>query len=406
MIHSIRKFFSNLGPGAMVAAAFIGPGTLTVCAAAGAEFGYALLWIIPITLLITFFLQDLAVRIALAQGIDLAPAIRESFQHPLIKRSVVLSVVMVIAFGNAAYQSGNISGASLALDSFDLSVKFAVGKITINFIPIVLALMAIPLLYFKENIRLDRLFVGLIFLMSLSFILSLFFISIEFGELLRGLFIPKVPSGSILAILSLVGTTIVPYNFFLHSSTVRRKWNNASGLKMSRFDSAFSLFLGGLVTASILIGLAASKVTTVDNFADLSAGMENAFGSRATYFLAFGMFIAGLSSAVTAPLAAAYVVASAYGQSDESNTFRLTWVSVLLVGAFFAATSQQPIELIRIAQGANAILLPLLLFVLLRIASSAKMGKLKNHLTQNVIGWGIFMVTILLSALVLIRLLT
>ena len=75
-------------------------------------------------------------------------------------------------------------------------------------------------------------------------------------SLLDGLFMPKINSESLLVVLGLIGTTVVPYNLFLHSSLVKEKWNDISKLKTARIESFISIIIGGIVSMAIIIAAA------------------------------------------------------------------------------------------------------------------------------------------------------
>ncbi len=105
----------RIGPGAMVAAAFIGPGTVVTAATAGATSGGALLWAVGFSVIATLVLQDLAARSALATRLDLASLIRTISQAQWWRLPLLGLVVVALGVGNSAYQSGNLTGAGLGI---------------------------------------------------------------------------------------------------------------------------------------------------------------------------------------------------------------------------------------------------------------------------------------------------
>ena len=114
----MRRF----GPGLLVTAAFIGPGSIATASVAGANFGFVLLWALLFSLIATVVLQEMAARLGLVSSSGLAQALRTTFNHPTVNRAAVALVVAAIGIGNAAYEAGNISGAALGLQSItDLS---------------------------------------------------------------------------------------------------------------------------------------------------------------------------------------------------------------------------------------------------------------------------------------------
>ena len=117
---------------------------------------------------------------------------------------------------------------------------------------------------------------------------------------LKGMFVPRLPEKSLLTIIGLIGTTVVPYNLFLHASLVKERWNKKEDLSSAKKDTIISIILGGLVSMAIIISAAAIQTTNITNAADLAKGLAPLYGEFAKYFLALGLFAAGITSAITA----------------------------------------------------------------------------------------------------------
>ena len=220
-------------------------------------------------------------------------------------------------------------------------------------------------------------------------------------ELVKGLFVPSIPEDGILTIIALVGTTVVPYNLFLHAALVSEKWKSEKDLKLAKRDTLVSIILGGLVSISIIISAAAIKSTEVNNVLDMAKALEPLYGSAALYFMGIGLLAAGITSAITAPLAAAYVANSCFGWKAEFKDakFRAIWILILVLGVVFLSFGIKPIEIIKFAQITNGLLLPIIAIFLLWVVNRVGvMGKYKNTLLQNCIGLAIILLSILLGA--------
>lgn len=113
----IKKWFENIGPGTLVAAAFIGPGTVTICTIAGVNFGFNLLWTMLLSVIATIVLQEMAARLGVISQKGLSEVIREEIKIPAVKYVVMLLILGAIVVGNAAYEAGNISGGILGLET-------------------------------------------------------------------------------------------------------------------------------------------------------------------------------------------------------------------------------------------------------------------------------------------------
>lgn len=111
----ILNILKNTGPGILITAAFIGPGTVTVCLLAGNNFGFALLWTMLFATVTTIILQEMSARLGLVTGAGLSHAIRQSVHLSIIRYFVFALIFTGILLGNAAYEAGNISGTLIGI---------------------------------------------------------------------------------------------------------------------------------------------------------------------------------------------------------------------------------------------------------------------------------------------------
>ncbi|WP_339667100.1 Nramp family divalent metal transporter [Maribacter arcticus] len=386
--------FKKLGPGVLVAAAFIGPGTVTACTLAGVNFGFSLLWAMLLSIIATYVLQEMSARLGIITQKGLADVIKQELSNPWIRNSVITLIFSAIIIGNASYEAGNIGGATLGMEAlFGLSYS--------KLYPIILGLAAFLLLFFGNYKALEKVFIFLVLIMSLSFVMTALLTQPNLWELVKGLFVPSIPEDGILTIIALVGTTVVPYNLFLHAALVSEKWKSEKDLKLAKRDTLVSIILGGLVSISIIISAAAIKSTEVNNVLDMAKALEPLYGSAALYFMGIGLLAAGITSAITAPLAAAYVANSCFGWKAEFKDakFRAIWILILVLGVVFLSFGIKPIEIIKFAQITNGLLLPIIAIFLLWVVNRVGvMGKYKNTLLQNCIGLAIILLSILLGA--------
>ncbi len=395
---------SKFGPGILVTAAFIGPGTVTTASIAGAEYGFALLWALLFSVFATMILQDMAARLGLVTRRGLAEALRENFAGSWLGGGAIALVVVAIGFGNAAYEAGNIIGAAIGLESI-LALPMSAWAVLVG-------LLAAALLASGTYALIEKLLVALVLLMSGVFLATLLQVGPDLGAMLRGALVPQVPSGSLLTVIALVGTTVVPYNLFLHASAVQEKWPAGSdtrqALREARIDTGLSIGLGGLITLAVMSTSAAAFFGGDSEFsaANMARQLEPLLGSGARYFFAAGLFAAGLSSAVTAPLAAAYAVCGVLGWSQDlkSPRFRVVWITVLVCGTGFAAVGTKPLLAILFAQAANGFLLPICaLFLLVVMNRSGSLGEHVNSALINGLGGLVVLVTVALGALKVLR---
>ncbi len=373
----------------LIAAAFIGPGTVTVCTLAGANHGYKLLWVMLISIAATIFLQEIASRIGIVSHQGLTSLLRRETRISWVRFLLLGLVFSAIVIGNAAYEAGNISGAVLGLN----------GVTTIPYAGFAIGLIAAALLWSGSHQTIQKALTGLVILMSFSFVVTAILTQPDIKELFSGMLIPSFDSDDLLIIMALIGTTIVPYNLFLHASLANNQWE-VSELKAARKDTIRSIVIGGVVSIAIIIAAAGVPSGNIQNAADLAKGLEPLYGSLAKYLIAIGLFAAGITSAVTAPLAAAYVAQGCFNWPDNPKHpgFRLTWMTILLIGTIFSSVGYKPVDIIKFAQVANGLLLPLIAALLLWLGSKKSvLGEYTNHRAITGVGFIIALITLALG---------
>jgi Mn2+/Fe2+ NRAMP family transporter len=258
-----------------------------------------------------------------------------------------------------------------------------------NIYPIIIGGLAFVFLWFGNQKILETGLTILIALMSLAFVYTAFNAFIDWESIVSGLFIPTIPDGSLLTILALLGTTIVPYNLFLHASLAKTKWKGPNDLAQMKRDTMLSILIGGAISMSIVIAASAVQGEPIRSAIDLANGLEPTFGSLAQSFVSIGLFAAGLTSAITAPLAAAYVLSGIWGKSTDrkSSFFRSTWMIILGIGILFSTIGFKPILLIQFAQVANGLVLPFIALFLIWVSSQKSiLGTYINHRWMNITG--------------------
>lgn len=387
------------GPGFLVTAAFIGPGTVTTCSIAGARFGYSLIYTLVFAVFAAFILQEMVGRLSLASGKGVAESLRTYSDNKSVNILLVIIILSAITIGCAAYEAGNIIGGALGLELLS-----SVSKTWWSLIITVIA--SIVLLQSKPRF-IERFLIGLVFIMSLAFIGNMIIISPSLPKILAG-FIPSVPHDSLVIIISLIGTTVVPYNLFLHSAAVKGKWNSLKDISFLRKDLLLAIILGGIISASIVITSSSAFFGSGKEIAgasDLAVQLQPLFGKMSEWLFAIGFFAAGMSSALTAPYAAAFATSGALGWKGGTSSwkFKVTWSVVLLIGFIVSIFDLKPLSVIVFAQFTNGLILPIAAILILFMLNRKKViGKAANTKIQNIVGiiiviivtiiglWGIF----------------
>ncbi len=336
--------------GSVIAAAFLGPGTITTAARAGAGHGYSLLWALALATCACLVLQEAGARLTIASGQNLGQALRQRFHGGPASVVMLVLVLGAIVLGCAAYEAGNILGG---VEGAALATGWSRSTLTV-----ISAALAGTLLYFGST-RVVALVLGMmVAVMGGAFLVTGLLLRPPLREVLAGLSMPSIPPDGTLLVLGLVGTTVVPYNLFLGSGIAR-----GQRLGEARFGLVVAIVLGGLISmAVVLVGAA---VDGPFSYPEVGRVLSAQLGAWASPLFALGLFAAGFSSAVTAPLAAAITARSLFASSaddprwgDGSWRYRAIWLGVLLAGAAFGIAEVQPIPAIILAQALNGLLLP------------------------------------------------
>ncbi|MGS2719291.1 Nramp family divalent metal transporter [Paraglaciecola aestuariivivens] len=398
------KRLKNSGPGALIAAAFIGPGTVTACTLAGANFGYTLLWALLFATIATIILQEMSARLGLVTQQGLGETLRNMLNQSVWKWPLFGLIMVALYLGNAAYEAGNLSGAALGIDALtDTNQSLYQSSV------VIISVLAGLLLWRGSYKHIERMLLSLVALMALAFIATFLSVGPDLALLFKGLATPNIPEGSLLTVIALIGTTVVPYNLFLHASAVKAKWKSVADLNHARADTATAIGLGGIITILIASTAAASIFGSglqITGAGDMAVQLEPLFGSFSKTMLGLGFFAAGLSSSITAPLATAYAMTEIMGikGGTSSKVFKLIALSVIVTGVALALTGIKPISIILAAQFANGLLLPIMaIFLLVVMNQKTQLGQYTNTWIGNTLGGIVVLVTMGLGIRMVIR---
>ena len=376
----------------VVSAAFIGPGTITTAAKSGAAFGTDLLWALLFSTLACLLLQEAAARLTIVSGKNLGQAIVFQFEKSKAKLPVLILVLGAIVIGAAAFEMGNLLGA---VAGFRLIVNLPVWLLVLIIGGIAAIILNIPSLKIISTIM------GFaVVLMGIGVLITAVLVRPELSAVLRGTFIPHFPKTTEagILVLGLIGTTIVPYNLFLGSGISSK----GQSVKEMRFGLGVAVLLGGLFSMAVLI--VGTAVIAEFSFESLSLALQAKIGPAGKYLLGFGLFAAGFTSSVTAPLAAAITLKSLFGNKKPekwragSLNFKLGWIVVLLTGLGFALANLKPIPAIILAQALNGFLLPFVSIFLFIVINNNKITVHQgNPLVLNLLMIAVIFMTLILG---------
>lgn len=393
---AFSRYLALLG-GAVIAAAFLGPGTVTTAARAGASHGYGLLWALLFSTLACLLLQEASARLSALSGRSLGEALRHRFGRGAGARLIPWLMAAAIVLGCAAYEAGNILGGVAGLR--------LVTALPVWLLTLVSAALAVLLLWRGDTRLVVAVLSTLVAVMGVAFLFTALLLGPSPRAVLNGLLVPRFPAGAGLLVLGLIGTTVVPYNFFLGAGLAR-----GQSLAALRLGLVMAIGLGGLISMAVVV--VGSYASGTFSFEAVAAVLADRLGPWASQLFAMGLFAAGFTSAVTAPLAAAITARGLFADGPEdarwqpaSPRYRAVWGGVLLCGVIFGVSGVRPIPAILLAQALNGLLLPVVaIFLLLAVNDRRALGAdgLNGPVANLALG-AVVAVTVLLGVLSVAR---
>jgi len=398
-VKSLKSKISNILFWSIISAAFVGPGTVTTATKAGANFQFDLLWALVFSTFACLLLQEASARITIKSGMNLGQAIAKQFEGRSSKTLILALVIGAIILGSAAYETGNILGSIAGLTLvFDIPQKLLVVLIGI------LAFLALSL---KSIDLIAKIMGGIVFFMGIAFFITAIQLKPPIAEILKGSIVPKIPDvqGAGLLVLGIIGTTVVPYDLFLGSGILDKKQT----IREMRIGVSVAVIMGGVISMAILT--VGTIITSEFTYEALAQALTLKIGPYAVYIFGFGMFAAGFSSAITAPLASAITAKSLFEKKTNNKWktkglyFKLVYIGVLVVGLTFGLADVKPIPAIIVAQALNGLILPFVsVFLIYVINDPMLMGTGKTNSWFSNILMGIVMwVTMILGVINIIK---
>ena len=395
---SALKILKYIGPGLLVTVGFIDPGNWASNVEAGSAFGLSLLWVVTLGTVMLIVLQHNAAHLGIVTGECLSENIARHF-IPFNKRMALGTAVMAAVCTALA----EILGGAIALEML-FKIPLKIGAIMIL---ILITVMLVSNSYHK----LERWIIAFVSLIGLSFIIEIGLVDLNWMEVIPAWFVPSLPRGSILIVMSVLGAVVMPHNLYLHSEVIQsRQWNLEDEsvikqqLKYEFMDTLFSMMVGWAINSAMILIAAATffGVARVTSLTQAQAMLKPLLGSGAALIFALALFFAGVSSSITAGMAGGSIYAGFFGEPfDIKDNHSRMGVFITLVGAtliIFLITD--PYQALVISQMMLSIQLPFTIFPLIVLTSNEKvMGKFRNTLSEKA---GLWLVGIVVTVLNLI----
>lgn len=371
-------FFKYIGPGLLVTVGFIDPGNWASNFAAGADFGYSLLWVITLSTIMLIVLQHNVAHLGIVTGLCLSEAATKYtpkwVSRPILGTAVLASISTSLA---------EILGGAIALEMlFDIPIIWG-SLLTAFFVTI--------MLFTNSYKRIVRSIIAFVSVIGLSFLYELFLVDIDWPLAARSWVTPSIPEGSLLVIMSVLGAVVMPHNLFLHSEVVQsREYNKKDDasirklLKYEFYDTLFSMGVGWAINSAMILLAAATFFANhigVDELQQAKSLLEPLLGNQAATIFALALLMAGISSTVTSGMAAGSIFAGMFGESYHvkdvhSRVGILLSLGIALVVILFI---ENPFQGLIVSQMILSIQLPFTIFLQVGLTSSKRvMGQYAN----------------------------
>ena len=395
-------FFKYIGPGLLVTVGFIDPGNWASNIAAGSEYGYALLWMVTLSTIMLIALQHNAAHLGIVTGKCLSEATTENLR-PWLK-NIILFTAVIAAISTAIAE---ILGAAIALQMlFRIPIK--IGSI--------LVLLTALILQFTNSYRkIEKVIIGFVSLIGLSFLFEICIVHIDWGASAAGWITPSFPKNSMPIIMSVLGAVVMPHNLFLHSEVIQsRQWNLQDEnviqkqLKYEFCDTLFSMLIGWAINSAMILMAAATffvHKTTVTDLSQAESMLTPLLGNAAALVFAIALLFAGLSSSITAGMAGGSIFAGIFAKPyDISDSHTKAGILITMVpAALIIFLIASPFDGLIYSQMLLSIQLPITIFTLIYLTSSKKvMGKYANSKRNKVLLWCIALIVSFLNIALLV----
>lgn len=377
---TLKTWLRSLGPGIIIAAIVFGPSKIVITTMLGAKYNYSLLWIIVVAIFFLIVFMQMSSRIGIATSKSLITTISEKWG-----RGAGIFVGIGIFLVAASFQAGNSIGVGISLaEPTNTSRVFWI---------ILFNLLAVSLLFFRSFYKvLERVMIGLVFLMLFAFITTLILSKPAISDVVTG-FVPSVPPGSVGLIIAFMASCFSIVAAFYQSYLVQEKRRIRPDATQSGKESLTGMFILGLMSATLLICSAVvlhPGGAAIHSASDMAVALEPAFGKYAAYLFLAGLFGASFSSLIGNATIGGSLLGDAFGLSGGLSSKAIRWLIalVMLIGAGVAiAFGKLPLQLIIIAQAVTIFVVPFIGIALYLVANDKKiMGEYRNKAFSNIVG--------------------
>lgn len=388
----------NMGPAAIIASAFIGPGTITTSTVSGTNYQYALLWTVVFSGIASIILMDISSRIAAYGGHSIIETTLGMSDSKAWKNFVKWFMGLAIIFTGLGFMAGNEIGAANGLA--DLTT------LPVSVTGLIVGIIAIATIWVGTPKLLEVICQFFVVVMGFLFVITMFLSKPDWGKVASGI-VPTLPQGSLINAMGLIGTTIIAINLVYHSMGCQEKYKGIEGYDDSKFDTRFNVIFGVLMTLAIIITSGTVLFGTgieITNPVVFSQSLEPVLGSSARIIGDIGLFLAGLSSSIATPYMCGMIIARLLHWENKDLYRKLLTCFLIVFGTILAMMGKTPTQIILVTQALSGFFLPFIAIFFVISGNNKKMlGEHTNSTLQNVLGGIACIVTLAMGINMLIN---
>jgi manganese transport protein len=394
----LRPSWLLLGPAFVAAIAYVDPGNVAANISAGAQFGFLLVWVIVVANAMAGLVQYLSAKLGLVTGRSLPEAVADHTRTPT-RIAYWLQAELVAMATDLA----EVVGGAIALHLlFDLPLL--VGGVITGLV----SLLLLAIQNRRGQRTFERVISGLLAIIAIGFLTSLFVEPPPAGEVAAGL-LPRFDGAeSVLLATAMLGATVMPHAVYLHSGLARdrhghpepgrqRRWL----LRVTRLDVGLAMLVAGTVNLSMVL-VAATNLQGrdhTDSIEGAHAAVRDALGPTVALLFAVGLLASGLASTSVGAYAGAMIM---QGLLRRSYPLLLRRLVTLIPALAILALGVDPTRALVLSQVVLSFGIPFALIPLVRLTSKRSvMADDTNHRMTTALGWAVAALISLLNVMLI-----
>lgn len=392
-----KELLKYIGPGILITVGCIDPGNWATNVTAGAQFGYALLWVVLLATIVLVVLQNNAAHLGLATGLCMSENTNKHLpgyaSKPILWSAILASIMTMLA---------ELIGIGIALQML-FNLPIIIGSF--------LGALAVLFFLFSNNYtKIEKIIISFVSIIGFSLLIQLIIVNPNWTSIIENTVTVTIPPSSGIIILGIIGAVVMPHNIFLHSEVIQNKnydYHDEENLKKfywyRKIDTIIAMTLGLIINMSIII--IAAHVFNFNgveftSFSNMGVFFDATLGQIGYYLFAIAFLFAGIAAAITCGMASGSIYAGMKNQGYDikNKPTKIGIILTLVISMILICLTNDVMNALLLSQAFLCLQLPITLFLLLYLTSSKKiMGKFVNDLAYKLIMWFLGVIILLID---------